>query len=138
MTHANESAIRAAYSNIASGRLSLVSEFLDNDVIWKITGNSPVSGTYIGKEAVFGCFAKVADVYGSTFTIEVREVVANDDYGFASAVERGRVGDEFLEFNSVHVWRMNAGKCKSFTSYEDDLYHQFWDRRLQQAIPHGI
>lgn len=138
MTHVNESAIMTAYSNIASGRLNLVSDFLDDDIIWKITGKSPVSGTYIGKEAVFGCFAKVADVYGVTFTIEVREVVANDNYGFASSLERGVVDDEYLAFNSVHVWTMNAGKCKSFTSYEDDSYHQFWDRRLQRAIPHDV
>ncbi len=138
MTHANEPAIRAAYADISSGRLDLMASFLTDDITWQITGSSPVSGTYRGREEIFGLFAKVMDVYGGTFEMEIRDVVASDDYGFVIAVERGIVGGELLEFGSVHVWRMRAGKCASFISYEDDNYHQFWAQQLQRAVSPGI
>lgn len=133
MPHPNETIIRAVYDDISSGSLDGVASLLADDVTWQITGDSPISGTYTGKDAVFGFFSKMMELYGGTFRIQVRDVLANDGYGVVISVEKGEVGGETVEFGSVHLWGIRDGKCVNFISYEDDNYHQFWARRRQPA-----
>ena len=136
MAHSNEASIKAFYAYISEGRLDLVGDFLADDVTWQIPGNSPLSGCYVGKEAVFGFFAKIVEVYGGTFKIEVVGVLADDKYGVVVGVESGVAEGKELESDSVHVWTIRDGKCASFQSYVDDSYHQFWARQLQTAASH--
>jgi ketosteroid isomerase-like protein len=126
MPHPNEATIRAVYDDIAAGSLDRVASFLADDVTWQITGSSPISGSYAGKDAVFGFFAKMMEFYSGPFTIEVHDVLANGAYGVAICTERAVVSGEALEFSSVHLWGLRDDKCFTFISYEDDDYHRFW------------
>jgi ketosteroid isomerase-like protein len=128
MAHGNETLIRAVYDDILSGSLDMVGNLLSDDITWQVTGSSPVSGTYSGRQEVFGFFATVMELYGGTFRIQLRSVLANDDYCVVLAEESGVVDGESLEFSSVHLWSLRNGKCTTFMSYEDDSYHQFWSR----------
>jgi ketosteroid isomerase-like protein len=134
MTDSNEDSIKAFYANISEGRGDLIGDFLADDVIWQIPGTSPVSGRYVGKQAVLGFFAKIVEVYGGTFKIEVVDVLADDKYGVVIGVESGAAGGKELESDSVHVWTIRDGKCASFQCYEGDSYHQFWSLQLQTAV----
>jgi len=127
MTHLNEAKLRDIYADMASGSVNLLQDFMSDDITWKITGGSPVSGTYTGKEEVFGFYARMLELYQGTFKIEIIDVLANDGYGVVLAVESAVVGDKALKFTSVHLWILADRKCVSFISYEDDAYHQFWE-----------
>ena len=133
MQHPNEATIKAIYDDIAAGSLDRVASFLADDITWQITGKSPISGIYVGKDAVLGFFAKMGELYGGTFSIEIRDVLADEAYGAVIATERGMVGGQALEFGSVHLWSLRGGKCASFISYEDDHYHQFWARQSRSV-----
>jgi uncharacterized protein len=128
MTHPNEEKIKAIYADMGAGSLRLVQDFMADGIKWTITGTSPVSGTYTGKEEVIGFYTRMLELYQGTFKIEIRDVLANDESGVVLATESATVGGETLEFTSVHLWSLSNGKCVSFISYEDDDYHQFWAR----------
>jgi len=77
------------------------------------------------------------ELYEGSLWVEVRDVLANDDHGVVLTTEHGSSQGETVEFTTVHLWSIRGGKCTRFTSYEDDVYHQFWspDAIRRRSLP---
>jgi uncharacterized protein len=71
---------RRAYEAFGKGDLAAVGEFLADDAVYHISGNSPLSGDYKGKDAIF-VFGKIMQETDGTFRLEVHDILANDDHG---------------------------------------------------------
>jgi len=126
MSHPNETMLRTAYAGFSIGDMAPLTDMLSDDITWHAAGTSPVSGDYVGKDEVFGFFAKMMELYGGSLRVEVRDVLANDDHGVVLTTEHGSSQGETVEFTTVHLWTIRDGKCTRFVSYEDDVYHHFW------------
>jgi ketosteroid isomerase-like protein len=99
-----------------------------DDIEWRVNGPSPVSGTYEGKEAVFGFFQKMMAQYEGTLSVRVAAMVANDAHGFVLVEESAsRPGD--VTYTGVHVWSFRGDQAARFESFYDDTYADFWSGR---------
>jgi ketosteroid isomerase-like protein len=81
MSHANEDMLRTAYEAFAKGDVETVMSLLTDDIEYYVSGRSPVSGTYKGKDEVLGLFGKMMELSGGTFQVDVQDILANDKHG---------------------------------------------------------
>jgi uncharacterized protein len=58
---ANKETAEAAYSAFANGDAAGAMENMDDGVVWTARGDNALSGSYQGKEAVAGLWAKLAE-----------------------------------------------------------------------------
>ncbi len=81
--HPNVGLFRKGYEAFAKGDMATLRELFSEDVVWHVSGNSPISGEYRGQDAVFAFFARIAELSGGTFRIDLHDVVANDEHAVA-------------------------------------------------------
>jgi ketosteroid isomerase-like protein len=126
MSHAHEDMLRAIYEAFAKGDVQTVMSLLTDDVEYHISGRSPVSGTYKGKDEVLGWLGKLMELSGGTFQIEVQDILANDKHGVALTIKRGQRAGKTLGIRSVHVWDIRDGKFTGVRGYNEEAWDEFW------------
>jgi len=128
MAHPNEDRIREGFGAFQQGDLGKVKDFFADDVVWHVPGKSPLAGTYKGKEEVLGFFAKTMEMTGGTFSIDVHDVLANDEHGTALITTRGEREGRSLTNNAVQVFHLEGGLVKESWVHPEDMYavDAFW------------
>lgn len=125
---ANQELITRGYEAFGRGDMETVRGMWTDDIEWVIPGRSPLAGTYRGPDAIMGFFAKLTDLSGGSFQLDVRDVLASDDHVVvlvhAKAERQGRT----LDAEGAHVWDMRGGKASRFVGLEADPYadDEFW------------
>ena len=76
MLHAHEDPLRTMYDAFAKGDVETVMGLLTDE--YHISGRSPVSGSYSGKDEVLSFVGKLMQLSGGTFRLEVEDILAND------------------------------------------------------------
>jgi uncharacterized protein len=122
MVHSNEDLARRGYEAFGKGDLDTLREQLDPNVVWHVGGRGPLAGDYRGIDEVFGFFAKIVELTGGTFKLEVHDLLANDEHVVALVVARGERGGKTLEDPQAHVLHVRDGKVTEFWGHAWDLY----------------
>jgi hypothetical protein len=118
--NSNLESARAGYEAFAAGDMATLNDLMADDIVWHFPGDNILSGDYVGKEAVFGMFARLAQETGGTFRNEVHDLLANDDHGVALINQYAERNGETLEGRSVHVSHWKDGKLSEFWSMQED------------------
>jgi hypothetical protein len=126
MSHPNEETLKQIYGALAQGDVNTLMGLLSEDIEYHISGRSPVSGDYSGKQEVLGLIGKLMELSGGTFSVEVLDILANDEHGVTLTMERGQREGKTLENRAVHVWDMRDGKCGTFRGYNENAWDEFW------------
>lgn len=127
MAHPNEQLARQAYEAFATGDMTTLDSLFADDVQWHVSGTSPVSGVYDGKQATFGLFAQLSERSGGTFSVDVQDIMANDDHTVALVKIQGQRDGKRLDDSDVHVMRVQDGRLVSFRSFN-------WDQQASAAF----
>ena len=86
--HPNVVVIRDFFAHF--GDRATIERVFVPDATWSEPGSSPISGRYIGRDAVADLVTSVVDRSGGTFRIlEVVDVLANDRFGLALVTVEG-------------------------------------------------
>jgi ketosteroid isomerase-like protein len=129
MSHENIERVRNGYAAFSAGDLDKVRELLAPDVIWRVPGDTPISGEYKGIDEVFGFFGKLLQETGGTFKLEVRDILANDHRAAILAHQSSQRNGKSLDGDVVHVMEINAaGQTTEFCGYVEDSkpIEEFW------------
>ena len=90
MTHPNEDLVREGFAAFGRGDMdALRKQFFTNDVRWHPPGRGSISGDYEGIEQVLQYFARIIELTGGTFNLELHDVLANDEHAAALITVRG-------------------------------------------------
>ena len=76
MSHPHEDTLRAIYEAFAKGDIETVMGLYTDDIEFHVSGRSPVSGSYSGKDEVLGLYGKLAELSGGTFRVEALDILA--------------------------------------------------------------
>jgi len=97
MAHANENLLRDAYAEFEHGDINtLKSRFFAKDIRWHYPGTSPLGGDYDGVDQVAGWLLRTFEACWGSITVEVHDVVANDEHAVAlTTVRAEREGGAF-------------------------------------------
>jgi uncharacterized protein len=117
----NEAQARKAYAAFAAGDLDTVKSVLHPEIVWHISGTSPMAGDYKGIDEVLGFFVKIFTETNGTFTNTPKDVIASE----SATVVVGRVHAErngkTMDAEQVAIYRADAeGKVTEATFYSDD------------------
>ena len=126
--HPNATLLRKGYEAFASGDMATLTELFAEDVVWRVSGNSQISGEHRGRDAVFAMFAKTTQLSGGTFKIELHDVLANDEH--AVALTRATASREGKQYDALDtdVYHVSGGKVTEFWSMAEDtrVADEFW------------
>ena len=106
--HPNAEAMRKGYAAFAAGDMATVSSLFADGIAWHQAGNGPLSGDFVGKDAVFGTFARLAEITAGTFSQEIHDMLANDEHAVIM-VELSWEQPHPYRGKSVHVWHVKDG-----------------------------
>ena len=126
MTQPTEATLRTTYDALARGDVDTVLAQYADDIEFQISGRSPVSGNYTGKDEVLGFLGQVMQLSGGTFSVEVLDILANERHGVALTRETASRDAKTMENRAVHVWEMRDGKCAVFRGYNQNIWDEFW------------
>ncbi len=126
--HPNAALLRKGYEAFASGDMATLTELFAEDVVWHVPGNSQISGEHRGRDAVFGVFAKVGQLTGGSFKIELHDVLANDEHVVALTHATGSREGKRYDALDTDVYHVSGGKFTEFWSMAEDTRaaDEFW------------
>jgi len=128
MAHPNEDLVRRGYQAFLSQDMDTLNELFADDIVWHSPGRNQLSGTYRGKQEVFGSFQKVGELTGGTFSLEIHAVLADDEHAVVLARATGQKDGRTLYHNSIQLCHVSNGKVTEQWLYPGDVYanDEFW------------
>lgn len=113
--HPNASLVRNAIQGMNTGDMSAQMELLADDVEWHEIGrDEPIRG----KEAVMARFGAMPE--GASITVDVHDVVANDDHTIALVTATARMGEQELVYRTAEIVHIRDGKIAQRWAFSDD------------------
>lgn len=112
----------------ADGDQLAVAGMLTDDVAWHVPGRSVIAGSYRGRDEVLRYFARRRELSASTFRIDVRGVLADDERAVILAESRLRRGGDILTGRTVVIFRILAGKIGEcwVVPYDQLAFDDIW------------
>lgn len=108
--HPNVISYIAAIEAFNRDDLDAVQEHVRTDVVYRIPGDSVVSGAYHGIEGFAEILRRLKDESGGTLTLTPAAVLADDTNLIARARVTARRGDKTLDTEHVYAFRFVDGK----------------------------
>lgn len=114
LEHPIAALMRAGYRAFAEGDLATLTERIAAYAVWHGPPLGPLAGDYVGRDAVFGVFAAIAQETDGTFRLEVKDVLCNDDWATVLCTETGTRNGRAITIDAVHVHRLRNGQTVEF------------------------
>jgi uncharacterized protein len=135
MSNSNEHALKTAYAEVGRGNIDALMRLLSNEIVWCVSGQSPLAGDYRGKDGVLHFFARMAELYQGTLRLEVQDILANERRGIVLTAENFVHDSAHVAYRSVHHFEFRDGKCWLFHALQDDAYNGYWyDKRESDLL----
>ena len=124
----NARVIRKAYEDFGKGDVPAVFAAFDPAITWHVPGHSPLAGDYTGHAAIGGFFQRTMELSGGNFSIDVHDVLAQDDLVVVLTTVNAKRNAKRDAFDEIHVWRLRNGKAVDFREYQGDEQREdrFW------------
>src|SRR5687767_907022 len=114
MAHPNEELVRNGYEAFQKADMETVRALFADDIVWHVGGRSPLAGDYRGPDEVLGFLGRTMEMTGGSFSLEIHDLLANEDHGIALVVARGQRDGKSLDDRQVHVLHLSNGKVTEF------------------------
>lgn len=126
--HPNVELTQRGYEAFAKGDFAELSNIFADDIVWHSPGPGPLSGTYRGRDEVFGLFGRLVEESGGTFKLEVHDVLANDDHAVALTTTSMSRGGKSIQTNDANVFHIKDGKVTEFwlATTDPEAAVDFW------------
>ncbi len=102
--------------------MDALANLLDPTVVWHVPGRNPSAGDYEGHEAVFSYFGRMGQETAGSMSIELHDVLANDEHGVALIHVRAERNGRSIDERGVNVFHVSDGKVTEAWYYPEDIY----------------
>ena len=104
-----------------------ISAGLTRDVVWRVPGNTIMSGEYHGRREVVEFLRRTGLETGGTYRSSLHTVFANDEWAVAVYRAVGRRNGIDLDVDQALVIRCEDGRWKEITAVPlDSAFDAFW------------
>jgi ketosteroid isomerase-like protein len=127
LRHSNAELLERAFA--AFGRDALtVARSLADDVVWRVPGDTVMSGEYRGRENVLQFLRQTRVQSDDTYRTELRYVVADDDRAVAVYRARGERNGRALDIDQALFCVIRDGRLVDVTAVPFDFpaFAAFW------------
>ena len=80
MEHPNATRMRETVDAFVSGDIARLLDAFADDIVWYAPGDSPVAGTFRGREGVMRFFSAMSEASGGSMNVQVDDVLGGDRY----------------------------------------------------------
>lgn len=124
--HPNAALTRRVFA--AFGRdPKVISAAMSRDVVWRVPGNTMMSGEYRGRREVVEFLRRTGLETAGTYRSSLRDVLANDDWAIAIYRAYGTRNGIELDVDQALVIRCEDGLWKEITAVPlDSAFDAFW------------
>ena len=119
--HPNVRFVVDSHEKLEQGDVGAIRESWTPGILWHEWGDSDLSGTYVGADAVLEFWKVFFAAAGPRFTQDITAITANDTYVTSLARISGRKGARTLDQTVVDVMRMEEGRLAEFWRYYADV-----------------
>lgn len=129
----NVALMRRAVDAFGAGDMATLTELFAPDLKWHIPGRSAVAGDYVGRDAVFGFFGKMAALTNGTVRTAAREIIGDERGGVIIANDTGERNGKKLDAILLLRVHIVGGKLVEAWEHIADLYayDEFWSSKQQ-------
>jgi hypothetical protein len=127
VTHPNAELLQRAFA--AFGRDALtVARTLADDIVWRVPGDTVMSGEYRGRDAVLQFLRQTLVQSDGTYRTELQYAVADDDRAVAVYRARGERKGRSLDIDQALFCVIRDGQIADVTAIPFDLhaFEAFW------------
>jgi ketosteroid isomerase-like protein len=119
----NKEIVEGVYASFAVGDVPAVLGAMDQNIQWAEAEGFPLSGTYVGPQAVLeGVFMRLGEI-GDEFAAVPDKIIAEDDtvvaLGHYSWKHKSSGAPAVVKM--VHVWTVADGKLATFQQHVDTV-----------------
>lgn len=99
------------------------------DARWVVCGTGRFAGSEIGRDAIFDVWKQTAEQTGGRLTLEVDDVLANDDRALVLLAAKGQRNGRTMDERQVAIFDIRDGRIiDGRFIYEDPgAYEAFWE-----------
>jgi ketosteroid isomerase-like protein len=109
--HPNVALAREGFEAMQRGDTAWMDQHLADDVVWHVGGNSKWAGAYQGKAQVLDFFARQAQAMGGMPSVEVHDVLGNDDHVVTLGTAKATAPDgSSAEWKYTQIFHIRDGK----------------------------
>jgi ketosteroid isomerase-like protein len=126
LTHPNADLVRRLFGAFGNDAKQISATF-DRDVIWRVPGNTVMSGEYRGRRDVVEFLRRTGLETGGTYRSRLHTVFADDDWGLAVYRAWGTRNGIDLDVDQALVFKFDAGVIAEVTAVPlDSAFDAFW------------
>jgi uncharacterized protein len=120
--HPNVALVREGYAAFSSGDMDTLNRLFAENIVWHEGGRGPLAGDYKGRDQVFGLFGKLMELTGGTVSVEVHDVLANDEHAAVLVNLSVTRNGKRWSGTSVDVLHIENGTVTEFWDNPTDRY----------------
>ncbi len=126
--HPNATLVRRGFAAFSSGDFDTLSEIIAPDAEQHLTGDHLVSGDYKGRDAIFGLYAKLAELTDGTLRVDLEHVATSGDQVVALYRETGQREGRTLDTHHALVFQILDGRAVDLDDFSEDVDvdNEFW------------
>lgn len=124
--------VREYFSAVANGDLARLPELMSETLVWHQPGSSDLSGTYNGRDAVFGLIGKFMERSQGTFKFDsIDNILGNGDHVAVTLQFSGRTDSRSMSMAGIDVLRIENGKIQEVWLFSEDQPAEdaFWSTK---------
>ena len=126
MTHRNAELVRRLFGAFGNDAMQISATF-DRDVLWRVPGNTVMSGEYRGRRDVVDFLRRTGIETGGTYRSRLHTVFADDDWGLAVYRASGTRNGIDLDVDQALVFKFDDGVISEVTAVPlDSAFDAFW------------
>jgi ketosteroid isomerase-like protein len=127
--HPNAARVRALFEAFRARDVDAIRGAIAETAVWHFPGRAGrLAGAHVGHAGIFAFFARVGELTGGSFHLELEDVLANDQRAVALFRGRGRREGRELDNPTCLVIRLEAGRAVEVREFVWDLFEvdRFW------------
>ncbi len=127
--HPNAALARRIFEAFARRDGASVVAALDDDVVWRVGGASPVAGEYRGRREVIGFLRMTTEATAGTYRSELRYALADDERAVVVYDARGsRPDGREIDIEQILLCRVRDGRFVEVVAVPTDQarFDAFW------------
>ena len=126
MTHPNAKLVRRLFGAFGNDAKQISATF-DRDVLWRVPGNTVMSGEYRGRRDVVDFLRRTGLETGGTYRSQLHTVFADDEWGLAVYRARGTRNGIDLDVEQALLFKFDDGAIAEVTAVPlDSAFDAFW------------
>ena len=124
--HPNAALVRRLFASFGKDPMAVAAAF-SRDIVWRVPGNTVMSGEYHGLRQVVEFLRRTGPETGGTYRSRLHTVFADDDWAVAIYRASGTRNGIELDIDQALVIRIANGVLQEVTAVPlDSTFERFW------------